>query len=60
MDGMAIRRRKLKDERKSDEIRVRVTTAEKELWTTAASRDGRDLSGWLRFLANREAQRSEK
>lgn len=28
---------------------------EKEAWTAKAKTDGRDLSGWLRFLANREA-----
>lgn len=42
-------------ERKEGEIRVRVTVKEKEAWTTKARSDGRDLSGWLRFLANREA-----
>jgi len=41
-------------------MRIRVTTAEKEAWTAAADRDGRDLSGWLRFLANREASDGRK
>ena len=48
-------RRKPRDERKDESIRLRLTEAEKEAWTAAAERDGRDLSGWLRFLANREA-----
>jgi hypothetical protein len=48
-------KRKARDALKDDSIRIRVTEAEKEAWTTAAERDGRDLSGWLRFLANREA-----
>lgn len=54
MDVMAVRRRKPKGERKEGEIRVRVTVKEKETWTAKARTDGRDLSGWLRFLANRE------
>jgi hypothetical protein len=48
-------KRKVRDGLKDDSIRIRVTEAEKEAWTAAAERDGRDLSGWLRFLANREA-----
>ena len=51
---MAVKRRKPKGERKEGEIRVRVTVKEKETWTAKARTDGRDLSGWLRFLANRE------
>jgi hypothetical protein len=47
--------KKARDERKEDSIRIRVTEAEKGAWTAAAERDGRDLSGWLRFIANREA-----
>ena len=49
-------KRKPKDERKEESLRIRTTTAEKETWAAAAERDGRDLSGWLRFIANREAQ----
>ncbi len=45
-------RRKPRDERKEESIRIRVTASEKEAWETAAERDGRDLSGWLRFIAN--------
>ena len=48
-------RRKPRDERKEESIRIRTTTSEKAAWEAAAERDGRDLSGWLRFIANREA-----
>jgi len=53
-------RRKARDERKEESIRIRTTTAEKEMWAEAAERDGRDLSGWLRFIANREANNGQK
>ncbi len=49
-------KRKPRDERKEESIRIRVTTTEKAAWEGAAERDGRDLSGWLRFIANREAE----
>jgi len=49
---MAVKRRKSREERKSNEVRVRVTPEEKERWTAAAKKDHRDLSGWLRHLAN--------
>ena len=49
-------RRKPRDERKEESIRIRVTADEKDAWTAAAERDGRDLSGWLRYLANRESR----
>jgi uncharacterized protein (DUF1778 family) len=55
MDRMAAKRRKTKDERKADEIRVRLTTGEKAAWTEAARLDGRDLSGWIRHVANTAA-----
>lgn len=51
-----VKRRKARDERKEQSIRIRITAPEKEAWVAAAGRDGRDLSGWLRFIANREAQ----
>jgi hypothetical protein len=53
-------RRKPRDERKEESIRIRVTTSEKEAWEGAAVRDGRDLSGWLRYLANRESSDGRK
>jgi hypothetical protein len=60
MAPMAIKRRKPKDARKEASMRLRVTSAEKEAWTRAAGKDGRDLSNWLRFVANREAQHVER
>jgi uncharacterized protein (DUF1778 family) len=53
MDGMAAKRRKTKGDRKSEEVRVRVTAEEKETFTAAAKKDDRDLSGWLRALARK-------
>jgi uncharacterized protein (DUF1778 family) len=52
-DGM--RRRKPKSERKDEEIRLRLTAAQKEAFTEAAKRKGLDLSNWLRSIAVREA-----
>jgi uncharacterized protein (DUF1778 family) len=49
-------KKKPRDERKEESIRIRVTATEKAAWEVAAERDGRDLSGWLRFIANREAE----
>lgn len=50
-------RRKGKSDRKEESIRLRLTTAQKELFTAAAERAGLDMSGWLRSVATREAQR---
>ena len=59
MDGMAIKRRKPKDERKEQEVRIRVPAEEKDAWTAAAKRDERGgLSGWLRYVANQAARKS--
>jgi uncharacterized protein (DUF1778 family) len=44
-------RRKARGTRKDEEIRLRVTAAEKKAFTAAALRDGRDLSNWLRWVA---------
>jgi uncharacterized protein (DUF1778 family) len=53
---MAVKRRKAKAERKDDEIRLRVTTEEKEAFTEAAKKAGHDgLSAWLRWLARTSA-----
>jgi uncharacterized protein (DUF1778 family) len=56
---MAVRpkRRKPKEERKDESMRLRLTAEEKEAWTNAAEKEGRDLSNWLRYLAN-EATKS--
>jgi hypothetical protein len=59
MDGMPVKRRKSKDERKEEEVRIRVTAEEKEAWTLAAKKDERGgLSGWLRYVANQAARKS--
>ena len=50
------RRRKPRDERKDFDIRLRVTKDEKAAFTEAARLDGRDLSGWLRFVAAKAAK----
>lgn len=52
--------RKPPDERKEESIRIRITTSEKEAWAMAAVADGRDVSGWLRHLANQAASRHER
>jgi len=55
MDWM--KRRKPKEERKEEEIRVRLTSVEKEAWTEAAKRDEREgLSAWVRYVANQAAK----
>jgi hypothetical protein len=51
----AKKRRKPKAARKEESLRLRLTAAEKEAFTAAAEKDGRDLSGWLRFIASRES-----
>ena len=51
-----VKRRKPKVERKEESMRLRLTADEKKAWTQAAEKDGRDLSNWLRFLANREVE----
>jgi uncharacterized protein (DUF1778 family) len=63
MDHMATKgtkARKPKDETLDDSMRLRCKASEKEAWTRAAERDGRDLSGWLRHLANTAVNRAEQ
>jgi len=52
---VAARHRKPKSERKEDSMRLRLTSAEKKAFNQAATREGRDLSNWLRWVARREA-----
>jgi uncharacterized protein (DUF1778 family) len=49
-------RRKPDDERKESLVRIRLTADQKELLTEAAAKVGLDLSGWLRFIALKEAK----
>ena len=51
----APKKRKPKDTRKEDVIRMRVTADQKDAITTAANRDGLEVSQWLRQLALRAA-----
>lgn len=53
------KRRKPRIARKEDSLRLRLTATEKELWTQVAKSAGRDLSNWLRYVAN-EAARSSR
>lgn len=55
---VAVARRKPKSQRKDADIRVRVTPSEKRAFEAAAARDGRDLSNWLRWVAQREIART--
>ncbi|HEY3817057.1 MAG TPA: hypothetical protein VGL81_07800 [Polyangiaceae bacterium] len=54
-----VKRRKPKAQRKEDQIRIRVTDAQKKILTDAATRSGLGVSSWLLSLGLREAQRSE-
>jgi uncharacterized protein (DUF1778 family) len=46
-------RKKPKNKLKGETVRLRLTAGEKALWTKAADAAGRDLSNWLRYVANR-------
>jgi uncharacterized protein (DUF1778 family) len=50
-----MKKRRLKRERKDEELRLRLTAAQKEMFARAAQRAGLDLSSWLRSIAVREA-----
>jgi len=50
-----MKHRKPKGERKEEELRLRLTAAQKEAFTKAARLAGLDLSNWLRSIAVREA-----
>jgi uncharacterized protein (DUF1778 family) len=56
---VAAKRGRYRVERKDESIRLRLTADEKRSWTRAAHDAGRDLSNWLRFIANREAGRGK-
>lgn len=53
------RRRKPKAARKEFTLRLRVTAEQRRVLLAAAERDGLDLSGWLRSLGLRAAQRRD-
>ena len=52
-------RRKTKNERKEEVIRLRVTGDQKRALTTAAQHAGLELSAWLRSVGLREARKAE-
>lgn len=54
--SVGMKRRKPKGERKEEELRLRLTTSQKEAFTKAAQRAGLDLSNWLRSIAVRAAE----
>jgi hypothetical protein len=54
---MAAKRGRYKVQRKDESVRLRLTAGEKDAWLRAAEASGRDLSNWLRSIANREAGR---
>jgi len=53
-----MKRRKPKGERKESSVRIRLTDEQKETIAKAAAKAGLDVSGWMRFIALREAARS--
>lgn len=55
VDYMAAKRRKTKNERKDESIRLRLTAVEKDAFAKAAEKEGRDLSNWIRWIAGRAA-----
>ena len=54
----AMKHRKTKAERKGELLRIRLTTEQKELFVRTASREGLDVSAWLRSLGLRAATAS--
>ena len=50
-----VKRGKPKVSVKDESMRIRVTEAEKAAWARAAAKDGRNVSNWLRYLANKAA-----
>jgi len=58
--SVGMKRRKPKGERKDEELRLRLTTSQKEAFTKAAQLAGLDLSNWLRSIAVREAGQAVK
>lgn len=53
------KRRKPASQRKEDQIRIRVTDAQKRTLTAAAARVGLGVSSWLLSLGLREAGRTD-
>jgi uncharacterized protein (DUF1778 family) len=51
-----VKRRKPRDERKEDLVRIRVTAEQKRILTEAAKNDGQSLSPWLLFQGLKAAK----
>ena len=46
---------KTKRKGKDDLLHIRVSAEEKQAWERRAEEEGRPLSGWVRYVANRAA-----
>ena len=53
MKKKPIRRRKPKEDRKEESVRIRMTKQDKEDFDEAAAKESLDLSTWLRSVARR-------
>jgi hypothetical protein len=51
---MAVKRRKTRDERKGEIVKIRCTRAEKNAWSKIAEMEARGVSAWLRYVANQQ------
>jgi uncharacterized protein (DUF1778 family) len=51
-----MKRRKLKSELKDEEVRIRVTVAQKRLLAAAADRESLPVSSWVRKVAIQTAK----
>lgn len=49
-------KRKAKTSRKDNQIRIRLTRQQKDIFTRAAEREGLDVSSWLRAMGLRAAE----
>lgn len=56
---MAVAKKPVKPDGKDDQVRIRLTKAQKDILTAAANRAGLGLSPWLLMIGLREA-RGEK
>ena len=55
-----MKRRKPKAQRKEASIRVRVTDEQKRILTERATREGLEVSAWLRAVGLREAAQGDE
>lgn len=57
--AVTVKRRKPAKARKDEQVRIRLTTEQKDAFTEAATNAGLDVSSWLRWLGVREVQRAQ-